>query len=80
MLAKRLFHQSLSRMSSTATVQPLVSTLWLAENIHRTVPVDASWHMPNTGRKARQEFQTTALPVWNKKEMMYSINTKAKVT
>jgi len=46
------------------TENPLVSTEWLAE--HLDAPdvriVDASWHMPATGRDAKAEFKETHIP------------------
>ena len=38
---------------------PLVSTSWLAQNLgaNHLVVLDASWHMPNSGRNGRQEYQ-----------------------
>lgn len=43
---------------------PLVSTDWLASNLEKAqiVPIDASWHMPDTGRKGSVEFQTGLIP------------------
>jgi thiosulfate/3-mercaptopyruvate sulfurtransferase len=42
----------------------LVTTDWLAE--HSSAPdivvLDASWHLPNTGRNARQEFAAAHIP------------------
>jgi thiosulfate/3-mercaptopyruvate sulfurtransferase len=42
----------------------IVSTDWLAE--HLTAPdvvvLDASWHLPNTGRNAKQEFLAAHIP------------------
>jgi thiosulfate/3-mercaptopyruvate sulfurtransferase len=35
----------------------LVSTDWLKENLNKVKILDASWHMPNTGRDAYKEFQ-----------------------
>lgn len=38
---------------------PLVSTDWLADRLGDTsiVPIDATWHMPDTGRSASGEYQ-----------------------
>lgn len=42
----------------------LVSTAWLAENLRQpdVVAIDASWHMPATGRSGRDEFKTSHIP------------------
>lgn len=47
-------------MSSWSEPQiPLVSTDWLLEHIHSPDVhiIDASWHMPNAGRNAKQEYE-----------------------
>jgi thiosulfate/3-mercaptopyruvate sulfurtransferase len=42
----------------------LVSTVWLAENLGQAdvVVVDASWHMPATGRSGREEYMQSHIP------------------
>src|SRR4051794_37074257 len=42
----------------------LVSTEWLAEHLGKPdlVVVDASWHMPATGRSGRDEFLASHIP------------------
>ena len=42
----------------------LVSTVWLAENLGKAdvVVVDASWHMPATGRSGREEYLQSHIP------------------
>lgn len=42
----------------------LVSTEWLAEHLEApdVAVLDASWHLPNTGRNARQEFLAAHIP------------------
>jgi thiosulfate/3-mercaptopyruvate sulfurtransferase len=42
----------------------LVSTDWLAKNVGQAdvVVVDASWHMPATGRKGREEYLAAHIP------------------
>ena len=42
----------------------LVSTAWLEQNLGKPdlVPVDASWHMPSTGRSGREEFLASHIP------------------
>ena len=42
----------------------LVSTEWLAENLGQAdlVVIDASWHMPATGRKGRDEYLAAHIP------------------
>jgi len=48
-------------MSATS---PLVSTEWLAEHLNAPdlVVVDASWHMPNTGRSGAKEHLEAHIP------------------
>lgn len=43
---------------------PLVSTLWLEENLHYPLlkVIDASWHMPSAKRDARLEFTKGHIP------------------
>jgi len=45
-------------------LSPLVSTDWLAENLGlpNIVPIDASWHMPDTNRSGAKEFQQALIP------------------
>ena len=38
-------------------MKQLVSTGWLEKNIHKVKILDASWHLPNTDRKADEEFK-----------------------
>ena len=38
-------------------MKQLVSTDWLEKNIHKVKILDASWHLPNTDRKADEEFK-----------------------
>ena len=40
-------------------MKKLVETKWVHQNLKKIVPVDASWHMPSTGRNAFSEFQKT---------------------
>ncbi|HEY8592501.1 MAG TPA: sulfurtransferase [Sphingomicrobium sp.] len=40
----------------------LVSTEWLAEHMGEVTVVDASWHMPATGRNGRAEFAQAHIP------------------
>ena len=35
----------------------LVSTDWLEKNINKVEILDASWHMPNTGRNGYEEYK-----------------------
>ena len=46
------------------TNRPLVSTDWLNEHLHDNSVrvVDASWHLPATGRNARAEFEAGHIP------------------
>lgn len=39
------------------TIQRLVSTKWVAENLNKVVLVDGSWHMPASKRNPYQEFK-----------------------
>ncbi|MEX0299831.1 MAG: 3-mercaptopyruvate sulfurtransferase [Kordiimonas sp.] len=43
---------------------PLISTHWLQDNLEndRVVPIDASWHMPATGRIGADEFKESLIP------------------
>ena len=45
-------------------MSPLVSTEWLAQNIWRpdVVIADASWYLPQAGRKAREEYEGGHIP------------------
>jgi thiosulfate/3-mercaptopyruvate sulfurtransferase len=45
-------------------MDPLVSTDWLAEHLREPdlVVVDASWHMPGSGRSGREEYLTAHIP------------------
>lgn len=47
-----------------ADTTPFVSTEWLAANLGAPdlVVVDASWHMPNSGRNGAQEFEAQHIP------------------
>ncbi len=38
-------------------MNPLKSTIWLAENISKVKILDATWHMPNSNRNAFEEYQ-----------------------
>ena len=38
-------------------MKQLVSTKWLEENLEKVKILDASWHLPNSNRKAEQEFK-----------------------
>lgn len=40
----------------------LVSTEWLAERLGRVVVLDASWHLPGSGRDAEAEFRAARIP------------------
>jgi hypothetical protein len=50
------------KMNSQA-LSTLVSTDWLEPRLGSTVVVDGSWHMPNSGRKARLEYLEKRIPV-----------------
>jgi thiosulfate/3-mercaptopyruvate sulfurtransferase len=45
-------------------MEPLVSTDWLADHLNEPdlVVVDASWHMPASGRNAREEYLKAHIP------------------
>jgi thiosulfate/3-mercaptopyruvate sulfurtransferase len=45
-------------------MQPLVTTQWLADHLGQPdiTIVDASWHMPATGRSAREEYEAAHIP------------------
>lgn len=45
-------------------MDPLVSTVWLAENLGQPdlTIIDASWHMPTTGRSAAAEYRASHIP------------------
>ena len=45
-------------------MQSLVTTQWLADHLGDpgTTIVDASWHMPATGRSAREEYEAAHIP------------------
>jgi thiosulfate/3-mercaptopyruvate sulfurtransferase len=49
---------------SAAIVDPLVSTAWLAAHLDEADLriLDASWHMPQTGRDPRREFREAHVP------------------
>ncbi|WP_036828914.1 sulfurtransferase, partial [Photobacterium sanctipauli] len=51
-------------MSAIQLSSPIVSTEWLAENIHHPdlVVLDASWFLPNTPRYAVQEWKEKRIP------------------
>ena len=38
-------------------MKQLVSTDWLEKNLDDVKILDASWHLPNSNRKAKEEFQ-----------------------
>ena len=38
-------------------MRQLVSTNWLEENINKVYILDATWHLPNTSRNAKDEFK-----------------------
>ncbi len=40
-------------------MRQLVSTEWLEENIDKVKILDASWHLPNSNRKAEEEFKVS---------------------
>ena len=40
-------------------MKQLVSTDWLEKNIDKVKIFDASWHLPNTNRKAKDEYKLT---------------------
>ncbi len=42
--------------------QALVSTDWLAQRLDRVVALDASWHLPGSGRDAEAEFLQARIP------------------
>ncbi|TNE63095.1 MAG: 3-mercaptopyruvate sulfurtransferase [Alphaproteobacteria bacterium] len=50
------------------TPYPLVSTRWLADQLtaptdgRKVIPVDASWHMPDSTRNARAEYESAHIP------------------
>ena len=41
----------------------LVSTHWLNKNIKNVKIIDSSWHMPNIGRDALQEYKSNHIPL-----------------
>lgn len=51
-------------MSLDSFPTPLVSTDWLAEHLDdpRVKVIDATWHMPSTGRDARAEYESAHIP------------------
>src|SRR5205085_9262978 len=52
------------REAYPAVMDPLVSTQWLAEHLGEPdlVLVDASWHMPSSGRNGRAEYLEAHIP------------------
>ncbi len=36
---------------------PLVSSKWLAENLNKVKIIDCSWHLPNSNRNSKEEFE-----------------------
>ena len=38
-------------------MKQLVSTDWLEKNIDKVKILDASWHLPNSNRKAEEEYK-----------------------
>ncbi|MEM9223765.1 MAG: sulfurtransferase [Pseudomonadota bacterium] len=40
----------------------LVTPAWLSDNLARVVVLDASWHMPDSGRDAATEFENAHIP------------------
>ena len=38
-------------------MKQLVSTDWLEKNIDKVKIFDASWHLPNSNRKAEEEYK-----------------------
>ena len=38
-------------------MKQLVSTDWLEKNIDKVKILDASWHLPNSNRKAEKEYK-----------------------
>ena len=38
-------------------MKQLVSTDWLEKNIDKVKILDASWHLPNSGRNAKEEYK-----------------------
>ena len=39
-------------------MKQLVSTDWLEENIDKVKILDASWHLPNSERNAKEEYKS----------------------
>ena len=38
-------------------MKQLVSTNWLEKNLDKVKVLDASWHLPNSGRIAEEEYK-----------------------
>ncbi|CAG8490977.1 4508_t:CDS:2 [Dentiscutata heterogama] len=53
----------ISMFSTTSSVNnaSIVTTEWVAQNYDSIIPVDGSWHMPNTNRNAYEEYFKTRL-------------------
>src|SRR3954467_7539528 len=55
---------AVARRAYPGAMDSLVSTEWLAEHLGEPdlVVVDASWHMPSSGRKGRDEYLERHIP------------------
>ncbi|CAG8682654.1 7945_t:CDS:2, partial [Scutellospora calospora] len=47
--------------SSSVNNSSIVTTEWVAQNYDSIIPVDGSWHMPNTDRNPYEEYFKTRL-------------------
>jgi hypothetical protein len=68
--------KSMSTLSNISgkIAQPLVSAAWLAEQLElqsaassfgpKIVVLDGTWHMPNTKRSGRKEWEAERIKVW----------------
>src|SRR4029453_17732071 len=52
------------RRAYPRVMESLVSTEWLAQHLREAdlIVVDASWHMPSTGRSGREEYLAAHIP------------------
>ena len=48
-------------------MRQLVSTEWLEKNINNVKILDASWHLPNSNRKAKDEYKLNHIENFTKK-------------
>ena len=44
-------------------MKQLVSTDWLEKNIDKVKIFDASWHLPNSNRKAEEEYKLNHITI-----------------